>query len=397
MFTRLPLKHARGMILVACLIAMTGHFLLTARAAGPDVSKWAASAFSGAAPPAAKSEIGLVLRRQDFGHLGINQSVVGTPLKIGQRHFEHGLGTHANSEIVVSFPAGTAKTLKASVGVDSNRGTLGSVEFLVEIGGANVFHSPTLRGGDEAAPVNVNISQEAAQIVLKVDATPDGPSSDHADWGAAQLVMKDGSVMWLDELAVQSAGDFWPGAEPPFSFVYDGKSSATLLPSWTREVRREDLADRVAYQIQWKDSVTGLKVIALATVFKDFPAVEWFLRFENSGAQDTPILEKVQALDVTLKTSPAHALVLDQINGDDASERSFVPTEREVAAGQRVALAPVGGRPSNGTFPMFNLQEGARGFFTAIGWTGQWAASLQRNEAGATRLRAGMELTRMQE
>jgi alpha-galactosidase len=386
---------ARTIGLALCVAVLAGHSLLTASAHTPDVAAWTASAFAGAPPPPARRGPALAVRRQDFGQLGINQSVMGTPLKIGRRQFEHGLGTHANSEIAVSFPAGAARTLKAMVGVDGNRGTLGSVEFLVEVGGKNVLHTRTLHGGDEAMPVNVEIPPSVDQIVLKVDMTADGPSSDHADWAAAQLVMSDGSAVWLDELAEQSAGDFWPAAQPPFSFVYHGASSETFLSSWKREVHSDDLADRVACQIQWQDAQTGLKVTALAAEFKDFPAVEWLLRFENCGAMDTPILEDIQALDVSLNTPPERNLTLDQINGDDASERSFVPSERKLASGQSVALAPVGGRSSNGTFPMFNLQEGARGFFTAIGWTGQWAASVQRGEAGATRLRAGMELTHL--
>ena len=389
------IAHARTIVLVLCVAALASKSLLIANAYVPDVPGWTASAFGGAPPPPARRPMGLTVRRQDFGKLGVNKSVMGTPLRIGQRQFEHGLGTHANSEIVVSFPVGSARTLKALVGVDSNRGTLGSVEFLVEIGGKNVFHSRTLRGSDEAMPANVEIPPHVDQIILKVDMTADGPSSDHADWAAAQLVMNDGSAVWLDELAVQSAGDFWPTARPPFSFVFNGESSEAFLSSWRCEVHRDDLTDRVAYQTQWVDPQSGLKVSALATVFKDFPAVEWFLRFENSGDTDTPILENVQALDVTLNSSPTRNLTLDQINGDDASERSFVPSERELAPGENVTLVPMGGRSSSGTFPMFNLQEGARGFFTAIGWTGQWAASVQRNQTGATRLRAGMEITHL--
>lgn len=204
--------HVRPIVLVLCVAALAGNSLLIANAYVPDVPGWTASAFGGAPAPPARRAMGLVVRRQDFGKLGINESVMGTPLKIGQRHFEHGLGTHANSEIVVSFPVGSARTLKALVGVDSNRGTLGSVQFLVEIGGKNVFRSQTLRGSDEAMPVDVEIPPQVDQMILKVDMTADGPSSDHADWAAAQLVMNDGSAVWLDELALQSAGDFWPTA-----------------------------------------------------------------------------------------------------------------------------------------------------------------------------------------
>jgi len=367
----------------------------------PDVPAWTASAFAGV-PPAAPGPgraMALTVRRQDYGEFRANQSVIGTaPLRIGGGKFERGLGTHANSEIAVSFPAGAIRTLKAFVGVDNNwdtRGRFGSVEFSVEAAGKSVFHSRTLRGGDDPLPIEVEIPEGADGIILKVEMTAEGPAHDHADWAMAQLVMRNGAPRWMDELPIQQPGGMWPASRPPFSFVYDGKSSETFLSSWKREIRKRDYPDHVEYQAQWEDAQTGLKTTAFATAFKDFPAVEWFLRFENAGTKDTPILEKAEALDITLDTPPAQNLVLDQINGDSASERSYVPMERELRTGQSVALAPVGGRPSSGTFPFFNLQQGSRGFITAIGWTGQWAASASRNEAGATHLQAGMELTHL--
>jgi alpha-galactosidase len=195
--------------------------------------------------------------------------------------------------------------------------------------------------------------------------------------------------------SLTQSGEFWFGTAVPFSFAYDGKGSDTLLGSWTREATSQDSADRSEHSASWTDPATGLKVSASETAFKDFSAVEWVLRFENSGARDTPILEKVQALDALLSADAKQSVVLDQINGDDCSERSFVPVERELKPGQSVALAPVGGRPSNGTFPFFNVQQGDRGVFVAIGWTGQWAASLRRETNGSVRLQAGMELTHL--
>jgi alpha-galactosidase len=381
--------------------AQTGHSPPVANDPLPDVLQWSAAAFTGAPPPVPgpRRVVELALRRQDFGQLGVNQSVIGTtPLKIGRRTFQHGLGTHANSEIAVSFPPGSVRSLKAFVGVDNNsdtRGEFGSVEFSVQVAGKSVFHSRTLRGGEEPLPVEVEVPEGIDQILLKVDMTPDGPAHDHADWASAQLLMRNGASLWLDELPLQQPGSIWPASRPPFSFVYDGQSSETFFASWKHESQNREFADHIEYRVQWDDPQTGLKATALVTAFKDFPAVEWFLRFENAGTKDTPILEKIQALDVTLDTSPAQKLVLDQINGDDASERSFVPVERALPPGQTVALAPVGGRPSNGTFPFFNLQQGSRGFFTAIGWTGEWAATASRNEAGATHLQAGMELTHL--
>jgi alpha-galactosidase len=387
MFSRLPKT--------ALLAAAPFCFVLTANAFTPDVAGWADAAFANVPRAAQAAAYSLTVRRQDYGHLQANRSTMGAPMRIGPRRFERGLGTHANSEIIVTFPVGAVREFDALAGVDAETGALGSVQFTVEAGGTNLFQSRTVRGSEAAVPVKVKIPPGAGGIILKVDTTPDGPSFDHADWAEARLILADGATVWLDELAAQSGGDFWPGDSTPFSFTYGGASSITFLPGWKRETFSSEKPHRHVREVTWTDPATGLKFSATATVFDDFPAVEWYLRFENGGTADTPILENVQALDVTLKTDATHDLILDQINGDDASERSFVPTERTLAAGQSVALAPVGGRPSNGTFPMFDLQEGARGLFTAIGWTGQWAASLQRGTNGQTQLKAGMELTHL--
>ena len=388
-------RSTAGWVLIGVVLAASNLAASESSTAVPNVSQWAASAFAGAPLPSVRPKPALVLRRQDYGKLGINQSTIGTPLGIGRRRFDHGLGTHANSDIVVTFPPGTAKSFSALAGVDSNRGILGSVEFMVEIGGTNVFHSRTLRGGDDPVAVDVPIPAGVGQLVLKVGTTPDGPSSDHADWADARLLMADGSTIWLDELATAASGDFWPGARPPFSFQYNGASSQTFLSAWLRKTRANELPDRVVRQTEWLDPQTRLKVSASWTVFKDFPAMDWVLRFENGGTNDSPILENIQALDVTLAANPDVAVTLDHILGDDASERSFVPEERELVRGQSISLAPMGGRSSSHTFPMFNLQEPSRGIFTAIGWSGQWAASIERNDSGAVRLKAGLELTHL--
>ncbi|MGA2618134.1 MAG: alpha-galactosidase [Thermoguttaceae bacterium] len=222
----------------------------------------------------------------------------------------------------------------------------------------------------------------AAMAGMLVPAPPDA-----ASWAAA--------VFGDRQSGGEKTGGWWPAAKPPFSFVYDGQSSQTFLHAWRRKTENRRSADRIEYLTSWTDPRTGLKVTATAVTFTGFPAVDWVLRLENTGAQDSPILEKVQALDIVLATSAEAPLVLDQINGDDCSTRSFLPTARPLKPGESVALAPVGGRPSNGTFPFFNLQYGKEGFFTAIGWSGQWSAAFHRAAGGATRLQAGMELTHL--
>ena len=362
-----------------------------------QVLNWAAAAFAGVKVEGSTPPIGIEVRRQDYSTLHFGQSCMDTPIKIGQKEFKHGLGTHANSELVVGVPPGATK-LNAYVGIDNNydtQGVRGSAEFSVEIGGREVLHTPVLKGGDGPAPVSIDIPDGTKQIVLKVGTTPDGPSYDQSDWADAQFVMADGSVLWLDEGRGEA---FLPeSAAPLFSFVYGGTPSSELLKNWKRTVETKNDRDFVRHIVQWTDHKTGLVVTADVKAFKQYPAADWVLFFENRGTRDTPILENIQALDWKLGTGNAkRPVVLHQIEGDACGERSFTRVDTALEAGKSIRIAPSGGRPSNSSaFPFFNLQYSDAGIITAIGWSGQWAATFDRAEAGPTRIAAGMELTHL--
>ena len=365
-------------------------------AGAPEVREmmdWANAAFTGQRPPGRESAVQVEVRRQDHSVLRFGQSCLETPLQLGRQQFQHGLGTHANSEIVLHLPPG-AKTFKALAGIDNNfdtEGKRGSVQFSVEMGGQEVFRTATLRGGDAPVEVRAELPPGTRQLVLKVDSTPDGPSHDQADWAEACLVMEDGTVVWADE----DRPGFLTSA-PPFSFVYDGLTAAEFLPRCQRSAETKQEGSRVVQQVSWSDSKTGLRVTATATTFKRYPAAEWLLHFENTGTNDTPILENIQALDVQARTGYFRKpVVLHRISGDVCGEQSFVPMETTLEAGKPLTLSPAGGRSSNGAFPFFNLQYGDEGLLAAIGWSGQWAARLERSAAGPSRLQAGLEKTRL--
>ena len=354
-----------------------------------EMQDWASAAFTGHRASGREPAVRVELRRQDYSSLGFGQSCMETPIKIRQRKFTHGLGTHANSEIVLHLPP-DAKEFKAFAGIDNNfdtGGVRGSVQFSVEVAGKQVFHTRTLRGTNAPVPVKVAIPDGTRELTLKVDATPDGPTHDQADWADACIVTTNGTVCWADE-------DRQPftGTGAPFSFRYGGAASATLLKHWQRTATTKDTPARTTQEVSWTDPDTKLRLTATVTAFKRYPAVEWVLQFENLGTQDTPLLQDVQALDVRLRTGYFRKPVqLQHLNGDVCGERSFLPMETEVEPGKTVALAPDGGRSSNGAFPFFNVQYGDEGMITAIGWSGQWRATLDRSAAGPTALRAGME------
>jgi alpha-galactosidase len=354
-----------------------------------EMQDWASAVFTGHRRPGREPAVRVELRRQDHSSLGFGQSCMETPIKLGERKFKHGLGTHANSEIVLHLPP-DAKEFKAFAGIDNNfdtGGVRGSVQFSVEIAGKEVFRTPTLCGTNAPVPVKIALPAGTRELTLKVDTTPDGPGYDQADWADACVVTANSKVCWADE-------DRQPftGGATPFSFRYGGVSSTAFLKDWQRAAETKETPARTIHEVSWTDPKTKLRAHATVTAFKRYPAVEWVLEFENLGPQDTPQLADVQDLDVQLRTGYFRKPVrLHQLTGDVCGERSFLPFETEVEPGKTVALAPEGGRSSNGAFPFFNVQYGDEGMITAVGWSGQWRATLERASGGPATLRAGME------
>jgi len=356
-----------------------------------DMARWVAEAFGAASPGAAGAQARVELRRQEFASLEFGQSCMETPLTIGSRSFAHGLGTHAPSEIAVHLPPGAA-VFRAEVGVDNNfdtQGRHGTVRFSVEIAGREVFRTSTLSGGQEPEAVSVEIPSGTDEILLKADPTEDGPGWDQADWADARLETDSGQTIWLDS---ESSVLPFLYASPPFSFSYGGRPSSVLLNTWKRQVSTRALPGRTEHTVSWTDPQTGLAVTAVASGFTGYPAVDWVLTFENRGNADTPAISDIQALDILVRAgSGKRPAVLHQLRGDSCGETSFQPFAVSMGAGDAARIASAGGRPSQAdAFPFFNFEYGDRGVIAAVGWTGQWAASVERSSGGSARMRAGM-------
>lgn len=196
----------------------------------------------------------------------------------------------------------------------------------------------------------------------------------------------------------------WQAPQPAFSFRYGGVSSAELLGRWPAARSAETLPDGSLEHTTWADPVTGLRVTVHVRRFDDFPAVDWVLEFANTGATDSPILEDILPLDLSLPAASGERLRLHHANGSLCRPDDFLPLTTELHAGQPFALAPQGGRSSNGVLPFMNLQgaEGGRpgdattvsGLMLAVGWSGQWSARFERGRDDL-RLTAGMARTHL--
>jgi alpha-galactosidase len=180
-------------------------------------------------------------------------------------------------------------------------------------------------------------------------------------------------------------------ADPPFSFTYDGHPSAEFLKTWNvkRSERKLDSArtERVA---TYSDPATGLVVTCHAIEYRDFPTVEWTLRFKNTGATDTPILSDIRPLDTTFTGGE---FKLHYHTGDNCTADSYAPHVEVMGPNAVKQVASAGGRPTTGGYPYFNVEMPAGGVIVVISWGGQWSAEFQRDGAKTLRVRAGQELT----
>jgi alpha-galactosidase len=184
--------------------------------------------------------------------------------------------------------------------------------------------------------------------------------------------------------------------EPLFSFVYDGKNSADLLPHWKKQRSSRKLDDqRTERRLVWTDPKTGLEVRCEGIQYSDFQAVEWTVYFKNTGAENTPILEDVQAINVDFRKSGAGEFVLHGNKGDWCTADSFEPYDLTLGPNAVKSFAPYGGRPNNSAFPYYNLQFPGGGVCMAIGWPGEWASSFTRDADKILHLTAGQQTVHM--
>lgn len=109
----------------------------------------------------------------------------GVPIVIGGVAFEHGIGVHAPSRIVVEL-GGRCSLFLADVGLDEEVGDAGAVVFEVRAEGGLLATSGLVRGPQEAVPIAADVTGFDT-IALVVTPGGDGTAFDHADWGDARF------------------------------------------------------------------------------------------------------------------------------------------------------------------------------------------------------------------
>ena len=181
---------------------------------------------------------------------------------------------------------------------------------------------------------------------------------------------------------------------PAFSFRWNGTDSRHFLGHWRSRTSTEDVPGGSLTHMTHADPESGLIVTAHFMRFGDSSAVDWVVEFTNGGPADTPIIEDILPMDVSVPVPPGGRLLLHQANGSSCRMDDFLPLTTDLSPDTQKQFAPWGGRSSNGTFPFMNLQWAGRGLVLAIGWSGQWMARFERGK-DHLRIVSGMERTRL--
>ncbi|MCX7424026.1 MAG: NPCBM/NEW2 domain-containing protein [Planctomycetia bacterium] len=349
--------------------------------------QWAEQAFS-EKPAEIKPANCLIIVHEDMAgdtKLGRCAAVGGPPMRLGDKVYEHGIGVNSLSVIRMNLEK-PAKSFTSVIGLDRNvDNTAASVRFHVSIDGKDVFATDIIKAGTAPKAIDVPLSG-ATSFELTVDVGGDDRGWDQADWADAKVVLQDGSELWLDDIARQAT----PVGGLPFSFVYGGKHSSEFINDWKREVKDEKVGDTKRRRaLTLTDPNTGLEVTAVCTMYLDTAGVDWTVYFTNKGSNDSPIVEQVRAVDATVGVGLGSSVVIHRLNGAPCATDDWMPFDQAVPAGQKVEFSATNGRSSN-VSPWFNIDWGGGGVITAIGWSGQWTASVELRD-GNLRTQAGMQ------
>jgi alpha-galactosidase len=347
-----------------------------------DARQWLADRLESLTAESSPHAATIVCKSQGWGKLQTGRSVMDRPLCLEGKTYKIGLGTHANSEIIVRLPIGVRRLIGLCGVSDSpeTRRYAKELVFSVEAGGKEVWRSGPQTVTDKPARVDVRLGG-CREFTLRVKGVF---SWGHANWVDLKVTLSDGTSMVIGK----------PPDVHGFSFTYGGKSSATLLAKWKLKKQRLPEKDGVIlHRITRTDPKTGLAVICEIKEYTLFPVLEWGVRLKNTSKQKTPVLEAIRSLDATLHIGSFP--YLNHWNGDYYSPDGYEPFRVSLAHGEEYRFSPMGGRPTNRAWPYYNLEcpDSNRGVIVVIGWSGQWASCFRGLDNQLIHVSAGQELT----
>ena len=166
---------------------------------------------------------------------------------------------------------------------------------------------------------------------------------------------------------------------PAFSFDLDGvdlKDTVSFYDISRSETQYNDAGGETTVVTL---SRSGLQVRVVGTIYSDRATCEWTVYVRNTGEKNSEVLADVLALDgeFSARSPKVYYSTGSQSRADDFTMKKafLLPTIP-------LNFYPVGGRPSDGYLPFFNVAGRSRGVVAAIGWTGEWKNDVEKTDDG---------------
>ena len=123
--------------------------------------------------------------KQDWATAVVGKTVNGNPITLGGIVYPHGVGSHAESRMVINLKKSALK-FETVVGLDDEITYSGSVNFEIWVDGTLRAKSKDIRVKGTPEYLWVDL-KNAKQMVLMIKDTGDGIDCDHADWAGARI------------------------------------------------------------------------------------------------------------------------------------------------------------------------------------------------------------------
>lgn len=177
---------------------------------------------------------------------------------------------------------------------------------------------------------------------------------------------------------------------PAYDFSLGGKRLRNNLKDWEISIGEEGAAGekyrhgKTSY-ITLKHKNSGITAAVEATIYEDYAACEWTVFIKNNGNELSGAIKDFYAADCVFDTGLSELYFSKgsepAANDFELMKSAVCPTEMKFNAN--------GGR-SESFLPYFNIKGAKCGIIAAVGWTGQWFASLRQTLTGV-RFRAKQE------
>ncbi len=176
-----------------------------------------------------------------------------------------------------------------------------------------------------------------------------------------------------------------------FSCTVNGKPFPELAKKAEKTLETQtDGAGNTLYTLRYA-LASGLVFELEATLFRDFPTLDFVVRVRNESTKKSGQIAELCAIDSVFPLPRDRAYVIDTTLGacrtPTGDDHDFTLQTVGMAAGTEYSFSPTGGRSSNLAFPFFDILGRDCGLMVAIGWTGQWEASFSLADEGV-RIRA---------